>query len=97
MTALDKSFTLMVSLPVIFCSTLTSLLFSRVGNPFLTLWDITDKNTAWCNLDSNSIPNKSSAFQVLYLIVLVMQLFETTLCSLNSENTKAILQLLVQH
>src|SRR5882672_8028881 len=36
MTALDESFTLTVSLPVIFCLTSTSLLFSRVGNPFLT-------------------------------------------------------------
>src|SRR5882672_10780691 len=40
MTALDKSFTLTVSLPVIFCSTSTYLLFSRVGNPFLTLRNI---------------------------------------------------------
>src|SRR5882672_4210354 len=39
-TALDKSFTLTVSLPVIFCSTSTYLLFSRVGNPFLTLRNI---------------------------------------------------------
>src|SRR5882672_6768489 len=35
-TALDESSTLTVSLPVIFCSTLTYLLSSRVGNPFLT-------------------------------------------------------------
>src|SRR5882672_9305952 len=35
-TALDKSFALTVSLPIISCLTLTSLLFSRVGNPFLT-------------------------------------------------------------
>src|SRR5882672_24445 len=35
-TALDESFALMVSLPVISCSTSTSLLFSRVGNLFLT-------------------------------------------------------------
>src|SRR5882672_1538103 len=36
MTALDKSFALVVSLPVISCSTSTSLLFSQVRNPFLT-------------------------------------------------------------
>src|SRR5882672_7393430 len=35
-TALDESFTFTVSLPVISCLTSTSLLFSRVGNPFLT-------------------------------------------------------------
>src|SRR5467141_1757838 len=37
MTALDKSFTLTVSLSVIFYSTLTLLLFSWFGNPFVTL------------------------------------------------------------
>ena len=37
MTALDESFALTVSLPVISCSTLTSFLFSRVGSPFLTV------------------------------------------------------------
>src|SRR5882672_4620524 len=37
MTALDKSFSLMVSLPVISCLTSTSLLFSRVRNLFLTI------------------------------------------------------------
>src|SRR5882672_5657682 len=37
MTALYESFALTVSLPVISCSTSTSLLFSRVGNPFLTV------------------------------------------------------------
>src|SRR5882672_6027832 len=36
MTALDESFALTVSLPIISCSTSTSLLFSRVRNPFLT-------------------------------------------------------------
>src|SRR5882672_5347837 len=36
MTALDESFAFTVSLPVISCSTSTSLLFSRVRNPFLT-------------------------------------------------------------
>src|SRR5882672_2043184 len=35
MTALDESFALTVSLPIISCSTSTSLLFSRVGNLFL--------------------------------------------------------------
>src|SRR5467141_879784 len=37
-TALDESFALMVSWPIIFCSTMTYLPFSQVGNQFLTSW-----------------------------------------------------------
>src|SRR5882672_8307363 len=48
-TALDESFTLTVSLPVIFCSTSTSLLFSRVGNLFLTVVDMDKKKLCSCN------------------------------------------------
>src|SRR5882672_11575678 len=36
MTALDESFALTVSLPIIFCLTSTYLPFSQVGNLFLT-------------------------------------------------------------
>src|SRR5882672_5791469 len=36
MTALDESFTLTVSSPIILCSTSTLFPFSQVGNPFLT-------------------------------------------------------------
>src|SRR5882672_2742429 len=46
----------MVSLPVISCSTSTSLLFSRVGNPFLTNSDyasVNPQNFHWYSLPSN--------------------------------------------
>src|SRR5882672_5571967 len=47
-TALDESFALTVSLSVISCSTSTSLLFSRVGNPFLTTAAMTSlKMVCW--------------------------------------------------
>src|SRR5882672_7790761 len=54
MTALDESFALTVSLPVISCSTSTSLLFSRVGNPFLTR-----TNSSACGLGKESLSDRN--------------------------------------
>src|SRR5882672_8720279 len=59
MTALDKSFTLTVSLPIIFCSTSTSLPFSQVRNPFLTVSNNKQQ------LDVTKIPN--AILQMAYL------------------------------
>ena len=44
-----------------------------IVQPMLVIW-----NVACFQFDSNCIPNMSPALQVLFLIVLVMQLFETT-------------------
>src|SRR5882672_3793063 len=68
MTALDESFTLMVSLPVILCLTLTLSPFSRVGNPFLTV-------LLFPNLCISPTP-------ILCLIpVLAIHVYVTLLCS----------------